>query len=217
MHKIRKIAHAAPAVTITIVDMNKCILRACDVFWLVFADCAQCVFGQNAYTAQWILAKMHIPRYTRFAHCAQCCFGQNAYTALWAALRIARNAHLTDCAQCVLAILVLSAHMARYMQNRELPRARDAQAKILQCCVAVDGGGLVLVGEWGNARVSVFREEEGEGGRHAFVRCLGGADVFGADAATGAIAVYSDAKGTAWVQAGPGAPLALPPAAATAS
>jgi len=118
MHKIRKIAHAAPAVTITIVDMNKCILRACDVFWLVFADCAQCVFGQNAYTAQWILAKMHIPRYTRFAHCAQCCFGQNAYTALWAALRIARNAHLTDCAQCVLAILVLSAHMARYMQNR---------------------------------------------------------------------------------------------------
>jgi len=134
MHKIRKIAHAAPAVTITIVDMNRCILRACDVFWLVFADCAQCVFGQNAYTAQWILAKMHIPRYRRFAHCAQCCFGQNAYTALWAALRIARNAHLTDCAQCVLAILVLSAHMARYMQNRELPRARDAQAKILQCC-----------------------------------------------------------------------------------
>ena len=82
-------------------------------------------------------AKMHIPRYRRFAHCAQCCFGQNAYTALWAALRIARNAHLTDCAQCVLAILVLSAHMARYMQNRELPRARDAQAKILQCCVLV--------------------------------------------------------------------------------
>ena len=136
MHKIRKIAHAAAGVTNTIVDMNRCILRACDVFWLVFADCAQCVFGQNAYTAQWILAKMHIPRYRRFAHCAQCCFGQNAYTALWAALRIARNAHLTDCAQCVLAILVLSAHMARYMQNRELPRARDAQAKILQCCGA---------------------------------------------------------------------------------
>lgn len=144
MHKIRKIAHAAPAVTITIVDMNKCILRACDVFWLVFADCAQCVFGQNAYTAQWILAKMHIPRYTRFAHCAQCCFGQNAYTALWAALRIARNAHLTDCAQCVLAILVLSAHMARYMQNRELPRARDAQAKILQCCGPGLGNGCLV-------------------------------------------------------------------------
>jgi len=79
--------------------MNRCILRACDVFLVGFADCAQCVFGQNAYTAQWI-------------------FGQNAYTALWAALRIARNAHLTDCAQCVLAILVLSAHMARYTQNR---------------------------------------------------------------------------------------------------
>ena len=91
--------------------------------------------------------------------------------------------------------------------------------------VAVDGGGLVLVGEWGNARVSVFREEEGEGGRHAFVRCLGGADAFGRgaylglglDAATGAIAVYSDEKKTAWVQAGPGAPLALPAAAGTAS
>jgi len=30
--KIKKIAYAAPAVTITIVDMNRCILRACDVF-----------------------------------------------------------------------------------------------------------------------------------------------------------------------------------------
>ena len=39
----------------------------------------------------------------------------------------------------------------------------------------------------------------------------------GLDAATGAIAVYSDEKKTAWVQAGPGAPLALPAAAGTAS
>ena len=60
-----KLAYAIAVVTITIVDMARCILRACDVFWLVCADCAQCVFGQNAYTAQWI-------------------FGQNAYTALWA-------------------------------------------------------------------------------------------------------------------------------------
>jgi len=63
MHEITKVAYAAPGPTITIVDMNRCILRACDVFLVGFADCAQCVFGQNAYTAQWI-------------------FGQNAYTAL---------------------------------------------------------------------------------------------------------------------------------------
>jgi len=90
--------------------------------------------------------------------------------------------------------------------------------------VAVDGSsGLVLVGEAGNSRVSVFRE--GEGGRYTFVRCLGGPGVFGAgaylalavDAATGAIAVYCDNNKTAWVQAGPGAPLALPAAAGTAS
>ena len=69
--------------------------------------------------------------------------------------------------------------------------------------VAADKDGLVFVGEEGNARVSVFREDTG-----AFVCWLGGPQVWGAgaypglglDAATGAIAIYSGARATAWVQ-----------------
>jgi hypothetical protein len=69
--------------------------------------------------------------------------------------------------------------------------------------VAADGAGLVFVGEEGNARVSVFREVSGE-----FVCWLGGPAVFGKgaypglgiDDTTGAIAIYSGVKATAWVQ-----------------
>ena len=37
MHEIRKVAYAAAGPTITIVDMNRCILRACDVFLVGFS------------------------------------------------------------------------------------------------------------------------------------------------------------------------------------
>jgi len=49
------------------------------------------------------------------------------------AMRILQIARFTHCAQCVLAIFVLSAHMARYMQNELMRRPRYLQAKILQC------------------------------------------------------------------------------------
>jgi hypothetical protein len=44
------------------------MLLACDVFLLFCADCAQCAFGQNVYTALYAIGC--------FAHCAQCVFGR---------------------------------------------------------------------------------------------------------------------------------------------
>jgi hypothetical protein len=69
--------------------------------------------------------------------------------------------------------------------------------------VVADAAGLIFVGEEGNSRVSVFREDSGD-----FVCWLGGEAVFGKaafpglglDPSTGAIAIYSGVKATVWVQ-----------------
>ena len=83
MHEIRKVAYAAAGPTITIVDMNRCILRACDVFLVglcrlramrFWPKCIyramdfrpKCIYraiGVLRIARNVVLAKMHIPRY----------------------------------------------------------------------------------------------------------------------------------------------------------